>query len=390
MLAQKGVIKMNKEILSEQLANSEAKSPEVKILTPGMLTVEKTAENLISLLQAMYVEHGITKNREKLVGDISSGNVLTWFAEKDRKMIGTASLVKQSDGAWELGRAVSLDRGNGIGKRVILEALRFHLENHTNLALTAEVRAASEFKGIPSGEATQKIFLGTISRILPITPFAIAPLFSHGDPLRNESFILSASDVKPGKTISERIAETVNNRSTKGVIPRVRIVQTSPFQLIIPDNQGISASNILSEVDNFDGCTLFPIEATDQNMPLIGMLSSNKKMVVCGVDRVLGNEGKPVVFIAEIGFGLHFEKDGSFSDHTLLAPTQIGDSLEPKVKKDLQEIADKFSHKNRAERDLWQKEEQKFWESEFRELDKEMRRKTESVKNHRGEEFWEG
>lgn len=322
---------MNKEILNEQLSALEARSPEAKIIAPGDLASEETASILISLLQAMYVEHGITKNREKLVNDISEGNVLTWFAKKDGKFIATASLVKQTDGAWELGRAVSLDRGNGIGKKVILEALKFHIENHSGVALTAEVRAAAEFEGISSGQATQKIFFGTVDKILPITPFAIAPLFSHGNPLRNEPFILSASDVKPGKTITERIMETLNGRSLSGKVPRVNIIQTTPFQLAVPDDGGTFTLDVLIQADNFAGCTLFPIEVTDKNMPLIGAISMRPTSVICGVDRLVGKEGKPVILVASLG------------KNVLLAPTEVNEVLPTKMREDIQQIADKFS-----------------------------------------------
>lgn len=364
---------MNKEILNEQLTATELRNPGMRLLVPGDLTSDETADNVIKLLKAMYVEHGITKDKVKLVNDINAGNVLSWFAKKDEDFVATASLVKQPDGAWELGRAVSMDRGNGIGKRVILEALMFHLKNHTT-PLTAEVRAAAEFRGIPSGEATQKIFFDTINKILPITPFAVAPLFAHGEPLRNESFILSASDVKPGKTISERIADVINNRSTKGIISRLRVDRTVPFQTIVPDEQGIKASDILEEVNGFDGSTLFPIETTDKNMPLIGMLSANEDMVVCGVDRVLGNEGKPILLIASIGFGWHSAKDGRFGDHTLLAPSVIGDSLPISLRKDIASISEKFTRKNQSERAKFRAGEAAFWESEFEALHQEDRK----------------
>ena len=364
LLAREGVIKMNKEILNEQLASIEMRNPEVHLLAPGDLTSKETATNLIELLQAMYVEHGITKNKEKLVSDIAAGNVLTWFAKKEDRVVATASLIKQVGGAWELGRAVSLDRGNGIGKRVILEALRFHIENHSGAALTAEVRAASEFEGIPSGIATQKIFFGLIDKILPLTPFAIAPLFAHGNPLRNEQFILSASDVKPGKTVTQRIREVTNNRSTKGIIPHVRIVHEEPFQLVVPDEQGIRAIDVFAKTDNFDGCTLFPIETTDKNMPLIGMLSANENMVVCGVDRVEGKEGKPVLFIAEIGFETHFTKDGRFADKTLLAPSTFSESLPLNIRRDLEKIAEKFMYGEEKKAREWEEKRRKeeVWE----------------------------
>jgi predicted GNAT family N-acyltransferase len=325
------VIKMNKEILNKQLSDTELRNSTVKVLQPGDLSVQETAENLIKLLQEMYVEHGITKSRDKLAADIANGNVLTWFAHKDGQFMATASLIKQTGNAWELGRAVSLDRGNGIGKRVILEALKFHLENHPNEALTAEVRAAVDFEGIPGGAATQKIFFGTINRVLPITPFAVAPLFAHGKPLRNEQFIFSATDVKPGKTISDKVVEIINDRSKKGIVPRLRVVQESPFRLVTPDDSGEDADKIADESKNFSGCTLFPIETTDKNMPLIGTLSTNPGMVICGVDRLPGNEGKPVLLIATLGAG------------TRLAPTLVGEELPKAPRQDIQNIADKFT-----------------------------------------------
>lgn len=343
---------MNKELLNEQLVSTHERNPNVQILAPGDLSSIEVANNLIGLLQAMYVEHGITKNKEKLVDEIEVGNVQTWFAKKDGKFVATVSLIKQADGAWELGRAVSISPGTGIGKSVILEALKFHLENHGGAPLTAEVRAAAEFKGIPSGLATQKIFLDLINKILPITPFAIVPLFAHGTPLRNEQFILSASDVQPDKTISEKISETVGGRSRKGIVTRLHVVQTFPFRIAIPSDEGERASIIAAESINFIGCSLFPIEATDRNMPLIGMLSANPDMVLCGIDRLVGREGKPVVFIATLGF----QGDPTTGNTSELAPTQISEVLPRNEREDLQNIADKFSRIHSQRTKKWAEE----------------------------------
>jgi len=341
---------MNKEILNEQLANLEIKNPDLKIIEPGNLTSEETANELIKLLQAVYVEHGITNDKEKLVDDIRRRDVLTWFAKKEGKFIATASLIKQSDGSWELGRAVSMDRGNGIGKKVLLEALKFHIENHPDIALTAEVRAAVEFKGIPSGEATQRIFFGLIDKIIPITPFAIAPLFAHGDPLRNEHFILSASDVKIGKTISEKIAEIINGRDTKGFVTRLSIIRRHPFILAVPDNNGPSADFLLHESERTPGCTLIPVEATDRNMPLIARLSKHPNIVFCGVDRAVGKEGKPIVLAAMLGF---IENPRGNGTTVLLAPTSVGDVIPINHRMDLQKIADKFDQSRSRTIESW-------------------------------------
>ena len=66
---------MNKEILNEQLTNLEARNPGLIVLGPTGLTAVESADHMISLLQAMYVENGITKNKEKFVSYISKGNV---------------------------------------------------------------------------------------------------------------------------------------------------------------------------------------------------------------------------------------------------------------------------------------------------------------------------
>ena len=341
---------MSKEFLDRQIVGIQERHPGLKILSPGDMSSVDTANCIIDLLQEMYIEHGIIKNKQNLVEAIDKGDILTWFAVSNNKFVATASLIKQADGVWELGRAVSLKRGENIGKRVILEALRFYIENHSNDILTAEVRAAAEFEGIPSGLATQKIFFGLISDILPLRPYAIAPLFAHGDPLRNEQFILSSTDIEPGKTISQRWAEAVNNSSVKGEVSPVQIIQKEPFQLIVPDEDGVSIEDVLDEVENFDGCTLFSIEATDRNMPLVEKLLKDPNMIKCGVDRVMGKENKPILLIARIGFGRHVERDGSVG-YTLLAPSVISQSLSSEIRKDLQEIADKFTRKNISQRE---------------------------------------
>lgn len=322
---------MNKELLLRTLEETAARNRDVKILGPHELSTHQKSIQLVSLLQQMYVEHGIVKNMVKLNADIDAGNVLPWFAIKDNKFIATASLIKQGDGSWEVGRAVCLDGGNGLGKHVILQAVKYHLEKNSTAPLVAEVRAAKDYKGVPSGLATQKIFLGLVDDIIGMTPYAVAPLFSHGSPVRNETFVLSSSDVKPGQTISGRIFDATNNRSTKGEVKCLEVVQHSPFRLAVPSNSGKSAESTITESHNIRGCTFFPIETTDANMPLIGMLSKDKRVVVCGVDRVMGREGKPVLFMAMLGRG------------TLLAPTGINNKvLTWESRRDIQNIADKF------------------------------------------------
>lgn len=323
--------KMNIELLHSVLEATAARNCGVRILGPNELSTPEKSTHLVDLLQKMYVKHGIVQNLTKLAEDIDSGNVLPWFAKKDNKFIATASLIKQGDGSWEVGRAVCLEGGNGLGKHVILQAVKFHIENHWGAPLVAEVRAADEYKGVPSGLATQKIFLGLMNKIAGMTPYGIAPLFSHGSPIRNETFILSSSDAPSGQTISGRIFDATNNRSTRGTVKCLEVVQHSPFRLAVPSDTGIGVNETISDSLNTKGCTFLPIETTDENMPLIGLLSADKNVVVCGVDRVMGREGKPVLFMAMLGRG------------TLLAPTRVNnDILSWEMRNDIQAIADKF------------------------------------------------
>ena len=75
------------------------------------------------------------------------------------------------------------------------------------------------------------------------------------------------------------------------------------------------------------------------------MLSSRSDMVLCGVDRLLGNEGKPVVLIATLGFHGNI-LTGQSSE---LAPTEVSEVLPTEMRKDTQAIADKFSHIREAQ-----------------------------------------
>ena len=78
----------------------------ITIVTPeDGLVDEVQADWLTFLLCQMYVEHGITKNRDRLLADIAVGNCKIWFALKEGRPIGSAALIKQSDGSVEVGRA---------------------------------------------------------------------------------------------------------------------------------------------------------------------------------------------------------------------------------------------------------------------------------------------
>lgn len=316
---------MNQEFITAQVAECMLKHPGIEVLPPGSLTPEDTADSLIGLLKTMYVNHGITQHTEAVIEDLKNGNLQTWLAKKDGRLVATASLVKQTNGDVEIGRAVSLEKGNG--KLLMLLAALAHLEHDTKSPLIAEVRVAKTFGGIPSGEATQHICFG----ILDLVPHAIAPFFSHGSPIRNESFILARSDISNRRTVSELAFEGISNRSTKGIIPRLKVVQAQPFHIIVPDENGQNFQDFESTQQNEEsGFTLFPVETSDSNMPLIGALLGNSRIILCGIDGHSRN-GKPVVLFGTIG------------PKTVIAPSQISTEIEQPLRRDLQDIADRFT-----------------------------------------------
>ncbi|MEI6690635.1 MAG: hypothetical protein WCL07_02690 [bacterium] len=328
---------MNKERILGELVQSNKSLTGVEIFSPGSLTPEATAGVLALLLKAMYVEHGVTKNIPKLVEDMKNDRVKTWLAKKDGDFVATASLVEQGDDAWELGRAVSLKQG--IGKHLMLTAALDNLETIScqslqSRPLVAEVRAAIPFMGIPGSDATQHICLD----LLELVPHAIAPLFGHAG--RQEPFLLASSDLKPGESISTKMQHAIGGRSIQGPIRRTKVVMQEPFHLIVPDDNGRPAGETLESLIGVPGCSMFAIEVTDANMPLVGMLAGSELMVLCGVDRKLGPDGKPILFIATLG--------GTMP----LAPTHITDALPQNIQVDAQHIADQFTKANNLQESL--------------------------------------
>lgn len=321
---------MKKELIQAKLSLAEARSTGVEILAPGALTADNTAQNLVKLLQAVYVEHGITKNVPSLIRDIEDNKVKTWFAKKGDEFVATTSLVRQGDESWELGRAVSVCTGQSIGTRLMLQAALLHLSQHDGNPLIAEVRVADEHQGVPGSMATQRICLNTLG----LWPHALAPLFGHGNPFRHETFALSASNLVPVKTISQRIEEAICSREADGETTRLRMLQNAPFRLILPDSQGRSAQEVIVESSQENTCSLFVVEATDQNLPLINTLRNDPDVITCGLDKSLGKNGRPILLFTTFAAGMS------------VAPTRISeDILNREMRIDMQSIANKFTQR---------------------------------------------
>lgn len=319
---------MNKERIAAELNLAKEKTIGVEIIAPGALSPEQTADNLVTLLRTMHVEHGVTKNVDKLISDIEVGDVKTWFAKVGDEIVATTSLVKSGD-AWEGGRSVSNQRGKGMGKLLMLNRALFHLDNHNDSALIGEVRVADNFRGIPSGEATQHIWFG----ISDIVPHALAPLFGHGEPRRNETFALVASNITSRRPIREQVAHVIADRNILGKSSKLIVNDNLPFTLITPHGNGNDAANIIERAATNEKVSLFAIEATDDNMPLIGSLMANRNILLCGLDRKNGINNKPIILFT------------TFSPSLMIAPSRISNDIEPRLKNDMQNIADRFTNR---------------------------------------------
>lgn len=318
---------MQTETLSRLISAARQHNPTLEVLPPGSLSPEATADTLIKLLQSVYVQHGITQSPEKVIRDIKDGNLQTWLAKKNNRFVSTASLILTKRGEFEIGRAVSLEKGSG--KLLMLLAAEEHLRNHNESPLVAEVRVAEEFGDIPSGEVTQHICFA----LLTLVPHAIAPFFAHGNPKRREQFVLARSDHQSKVTVSEQALAPLNNRNMKGIAPGLKVVQNEPFRIAVPDPQGQNLIDLITthNLEHGSGFTLFPIEVTDTNMPLVGAMLDNPRMILCGVDSRPGQDQKPVVLFGTIGA------------NTVIAPTNITDAVGQPMRKDLQSIGDRFT-----------------------------------------------
>lgn len=338
---------MNKEridLLVEQ--RKEKLQQGVSIITPDDgLSAETVADWLVSLLSEMYVQHGITKNWERLWLDIESGNCKLWFAVKNERPVASAALIKQTDGSVEIGRAVS--QLNGVGGLLMLMAVADHLSRSSD-PVVAEIRVSDQFEGVPSGEATQIVCF----KRLGLVPHALVPAFNHGRPNRQEMFLFSTSEqITQGEPIflptefrhliGRTAVEVANDalpwetavRETAERKPALvwTIVQTEPFCVVVPDNDGNrSLTSVLREAEKVSAFTLTPLSTSPSNASSIAecMLSG---FVPCGFDRNLAPDGHPVLLLGKLRKG------------TLLAPIKIVSGLfSPRMANAINEINSSF------------------------------------------------
>lgn len=285
------------------------------------------AKWMIGLLEQTYHRHGISQHSSVVQSQIESGKLRNWFALKDGLPIAVASLISQSDGSVEVGRAVASDRGRGIGGILMLQAALHHF-SESEQPLVAEVRISDQFEGIPSGLATQKISLGHIG----LFPQAVVPAFHHGEPDRQEQFVFSSSEIiQPlestfvpdeikSQTLITKAALSLAESAIKqkGVIfqapERIHsgwtIQFTEPFALITRDTSQSQLSQTISKAEQSSPFSLLPIEMSPiMAGPIIEAM--NHGFIPCGIAREIGGLGHPVLLLGKLRTG------------TILAPIKL-------------------------------------------------------------------
>ena len=299
---------------------------ELAILGPNDLDPDRAAETFIDLLQQTYVNHGVSQNPALFGSGIRNHQIEPFVVTRDAVPVACAALIKQSDGAKEIGRAVSIENSTGVGKIAMLTAALS--TDHSQLV--AEIRLADKFAGIPGGEATQRICHG----ILGLTVHAILAPFQHGShpstgAKYNEVFGFASKNVKLIKDSPVQTAkQVIVNRSTTNIpLKGIEIVQTNPFRVGVVSDMGMNLTDFQQESRlGKPGCTLVSIEANDQSMSTIDWLMTHD-FILSGIDRLPGNNGLPILFLSTLAHG------------SLLAPTRPSDTLPKNLRSDIRDIS---------------------------------------------------
>lgn len=263
----------------------------LELKKPGDLDPVTAATMTNGLLQQVYKNHGISKFPKQLENDIVNSEVLPWIVTRDDKAVACAALVSQTDGRLELGRAVSIENGSGVGKIAMLSAA----SSCDPRQLVAEVRLAERFRGILGSEATQRICLD----LLGLRIHALLPAFNHDN--RNELFGFSANQViKKSNHPIQAASQTFASRSMQGSERKLHLVQSLPFRVFTVADSGQDIGSASSESRSKGaGCTLVPVEVVDQNLATIKALLQHD-FIVAGLDRTLGTEHKPILWLATV------------------------------------------------------------------------------------------
>lgn len=237
-------------------SNSEVLGPDFWKTTP-----ETAAEIMIGILSANYGAHNLTNNRAKLVESIATGNLLPFI---NTTSDACAALIKLGEHDVEIGRAACLPKTNGGKSAPIISAFTAW-QNGTafpeSQILRAEVRTAKPTKEVPGGQATQVVFLQ--DNKLGFHPTAIGPFFHHGNPDRQEFFVLAnrCKDQADLTTVATDLA-----------IPEAILENDNELRILSQLWQNIFGANPKIESSTFFGDRQFSLQ---ENGPFVLVIPSD-------------------------------------------------------------------------------------------------------------------
>ena len=284
------------------------------LLGPQDLTPTFAAKSIITLLQKVYFHHAVTDDQITLENEIRKNTVLPWIMMQGTEVIACATLITHSNGEIEIGRAVSLKRGSSAGTITILTAAK-----EAGSKLTATVRLAAEFEGIPSSIPAQKISYD----ILKLTPHAALPAFSHGSPTRVELFACSSMNKNDGLLALKHEFNKIEPNNSK--LFDIKITQRDPFT---KGHLCISGENIETFVSQartkMNHCTIVKIEVNAEYKHTYDYLLDNN-FVVSGYEQVVHNKPTHII-LSTLGRG------------TTLAPIDLNEGIPANIRNDIAEI----------------------------------------------------
>lgn len=333
--------KTNPDQLNILIEQKRRRLPEnVVVLKPEAINPHMAAEDMTTILSAVYGQHNLMPSIAQLEKQIAAKRILPWFLNENGKAIACTALIINEDSV-EIGRAANHPQFGHNGSLLMLEAVTFHRKNH-QCPLVAEIRLADDFLNIPGGQGSQ----ATLIKNAGIMPHAIMPAFHHpgpDGPDRQEFFCFSV-EPKPSpqtnifmpqsvwqfsiirclKDILLPFAEITFVSKQKEVSTGFRINTNPPFNILEPFQDGDSLKQTMREAGK--PFTLAPIPLTVQTAPIADFLLNNG-FIPCGFDWKT-----PTLFLGKLKSGV------------VLAPIGLAsDCFQPEMEKAILELEQQFN-----------------------------------------------
>ncbi len=305
---------MYKNDLKTAWAKANKTLDNLKLLGPEDLTPSFAAKSIITLLQKVYFHHAVTDDLAALEKEISENTVLPWIMMQGTEPIACATLITHSNGEIEIGRAVSIKPGTSAGTITVLTAAK-----EAGNKLTATVRLASEFEGIPTSIPAQKISFN----MLKLTPHAVLPAFSHGSPTRIELF--ACSDMHKGGSLFKLKKEFNKIASNNSKLFDINTSQREPFTSGYLCTSGENIKDFVTNArKKINHCTLVKVAVDAEYKYTYDYLLANN-FIISGYEQDIHNK-QPYIILSTLGIG------------TTLAPIELSENIPGSIRQEIKEV----------------------------------------------------